>query len=384
MAGYLFQCRLALLRGLQMAKKKPNGHISIEKFDDVAFESEDFSKCLMQAKHSIKPKSLDNASVDLWKSLKVWMDQLAGGIITFNSTKFVLITTATASDGSAASYLRAGSSSEDREKSLELLREAASASENKTTTAARSDFLALTDDQARTLLSQIEILDQHSNLADVMTEIEGELILIAPSNPSLAASYLEGWWMGVVGKCLIEEASASIPVQHLVIKANEIGKTISGDALPVDDPNSLGVKDYSDEDESHVFVRQMRVVNLPDRIVRRGVEDYYRASAQRSKWARENLLLDEELGKYDAQLEDRWGRKFDADMVTVLPAADDEKIEFGQSICLWATQQSIPLRNVVETWISSGSFHGLSDRLKIGWHPDYETIFKGGSDNGGS
>ena len=34
LAGYLFQCRLALLINLQMAKKKPNGHISIEKFDD--------------------------------------------------------------------------------------------------------------------------------------------------------------------------------------------------------------------------------------------------------------------------------------------------------------------------------------------------------------
>ena len=56
-------------------------------------------------------------------------------------------------------------------------------------------------------------------------------------------------------------------------------------------------------------MKQMRVVGLPDRVVRRGVQDYYRAYAQRSKWAREKLLLDTELSKYDKSLEDRWGKK---------------------------------------------------------------------------
>jgi len=137
MAGYLFQSRLALLRGLQMVKKKANGSISIEKFDDVAFEDDDFSKCLIQAKHSINSKSLSDKSVDLWKSLKVWMDQLEEGVITYNSTKFLLITTATAVDECAAAYLRAGASDEEREKALIALRVAAEKSKNGETKAAR-------------------------------------------------------------------------------------------------------------------------------------------------------------------------------------------------------------------------------------------------------
>ena len=272
MAGYLFQCRLALLRGLQMVKKKPNGHVSIEKFDDVAFEDDDLSKCLIQAKHSIHPKSLDDMSVDLWKSLKIWMDQLEAGTITFSETKFVLITTATANEGSAASLLRAGASGEDRKLAFQALREAASKSKNQTTAGIRSEFLALGEDQAITLLGQIEVIDQHSNLADVMGEIEGELTLVAPSHPELAASYLEGWWLNVVGKCLIQEANASIPVQHIIMKAHEIGKSISSDSLPIDEPEKLGVKDYSNDDEDQLFVRQMRVVGMPDSIVQRGVE----------------------------------------------------------------------------------------------------------------
>lgn len=375
MAGYLFQCRLALLRGLQMVKKKANGNISIEKFDDVAFEDDDFCKCLIQAKHSINPKSLNDKSVDLWKSLKVWMDQLEEGVITYSSTKFVLITTATAADGSAAAYLRTGASDTEREEALIALRVAAEESKNDGTQAARKAFLNLSNEQARTLLAQIEVIDQHADLANVMSEIEGELILLAPSNPSAAAEYLEGWWLSIVGKCLVEEASAAIPLQHIIMKANEIGQSLSGISLPIDDPEKLGVKTYSDADEEQLFVRQMRIVSMPDRIVQRGAEDFYRASAQRSKWARENLLLDEDLGKYDAGLEDRWAREFDAEILTSAPSSDAGKEGSGQKLCLWASKQSIPLRNIVEIWITSGSFHGLSDRLKIGWHPDYQAIF---------
>ncbi len=358
-----------------MAKKKANGHISIEKFDDIAFEDEDYSKCLMQAKHHVSPKSLDDMSVDLWKTIHVWIDQLAQGIITLGSTKFVLITTSEAKKGSAMANLRVGANREDRKVALSLLRQAAQKSNNQTTENARAKFLALSDEKAKALLDQIEVLDKHSNLIDVMSEIEGEIVLTAPSHTDLAASYLEGWWFNVVGKCLVQEGSATIPVQSIIIKAYEIGKMFGDDELPIDDPSALGAKNYTDDDETEIFVRQMRVVGILDGVVKRGAQDYYRAFAQRSKWARENLLLDDELGKYDAKLIDSWGRKFDAEIAVSQPDSEEEKEATGRLICLWASQESIPFRSIVETWITSGSFQGLSDRLKIGWHPDYEKIF---------
>lgn len=379
MAGYQFQSRLALLRGLQMARSKPNGHISIEKYDDIAFENDDFAACLIQAKHSVNPSSIADTSVDLWKTLKIWIDDLTQTITTFSSTKYALITTSEAVENSACAKLRSGATDEDRKCALELLRNAAKNSTNKTTSQSRKTFLALSDDEAFTLLRQIEIFDRHPNLIDVMADIEAELILIAPGNQTSAASYLEGWWLSVVGRCLIEERSAAIPVQHIIMKANEIGRMFAEDALPVDDPLSLGAREYSDDDESELFVRQMRVVGTGDRIVERGARDYYRAAAQRSKWARENLLLDTELRDYDAKLEDRWARKFDTEIDKAQPSSEEEKRNVGRELCRWASLESVPLRSVVEAWITSGTFQGLSDQLRVGWHPDFEIIF--GEDN---
>ncbi len=366
LAGYLYQCRLALLLGLQMAKKKPNGHLSIEQFDDIAFEDEDLSLCLFQAKHSVKAKSMSDSSVDVWKTLHIWIEHLDQGVIPFRSTKFVLITTSSAPVGSAMELLRPGASPGERTTCILKLRKIAQSGDNESTLPARRRFLSLTDEQARTLLNQIEVLDNHPNPVDVMEDIEGELILTAPRHTTQAALNLEGWWLGVVARCLLDSDSPAIPVQHIIMKDNEIGRSFGEDALPLDDPDKLGVKGYSTDDEAQLFVKQMRVVGLPDRVVRRGVQDYYRAYAQRSKWAREKFLLDTGLSKYDKSLEDRCERKLDEELTVGSTVTETEKKTLGCRLCLWVSQQSFPLRNIVEAWITAGSYQGLADRLRIG------------------
>ena len=381
LAGYLFQCRLALLIGLQMAKRKPNGHISIEKFDDIAFHEEDLSLCLLQSKHTVTPKSLSDIGKDVWNTLGIWMEHLEKGIIPFSSTRFVLITTSSAPADSAMELLRVGTNPHDRQKCLKKLREVAAKSKNQGTCVARARFLSLSDEQAQTLLNQIDVIDSHPNLVDVMEDIEGKLILAAPGHTSRAAEYLEGWWLGVVASTLMDETSVPIPVQQIIRKASEIGRSFGEDSLPLDDPNKLGAKGYSSDDETELFVRQMRVVGLLDSVIRRGAQDYYRAFAQRSKWARERLLLDSELSRFDEKLEDRWERKRDEELALATISSEADKKSLGCRLCLWATQQSFPLRNVVETWITAGSYQGLADRLKVGWHPDFKAIFKRDSGN---
>lgn len=374
MAGYVFQCRLALLRGLQLLKKHPNALISIEKFDDVAFEDDDYGTCLIQAKHHVTPKSLADKSVDLWKTIRVWLESFQQGSLTSSNVRRMLITTAEAVDGSAMAKLRPGHSADDRKAARDLLRAAAESSENQTTKQGRELLLKLSDSEVDLFLGSIEVCDRHPNLIDMNDDIEGELVLLSPQHVSTIAQYLEGWWFSVVGKHLVEENSDLIPIQSITIKANEIGNMFKDDGLPVDDPELLDAKDYTPDDEDAVFVRQMRVVGLSDKVVRRGVRDFYRSSAQRSKWARESLLLDGESDRYDTALQDRWGRKFDEGCAEGGGESEDEKRKLGRSIYFWASQEQVGFRNVVETWITAGSFHGLSDRMEIGWHPDFKEI----------
>src|SRR6266403_311368 len=105
--GYLFQCRYALLAGLRALPGSPQLSISIEKFDDVAFEANGEPTELIQAKHHIgKTGNLTDASTDLWKTLSIWLQRVAEDIESPFRTKFVLLTTGQAPDGSASSLLR--------------------------------------------------------------------------------------------------------------------------------------------------------------------------------------------------------------------------------------------------------------------------------------
>jgi hypothetical protein len=380
LAGYLYQCRLALLLGLQVLKKKPNSRISIEKFDDIAFGDENLASCIIQAKHHVTPKSLSSNSVDVWKTLRIWVQDFTSSIITTRDTCRLLITTAVAEDGSAMAKLRHGTG-RDVAGAREALQRAAKTSKNVTTEPGRKAFLALTDNEAELLLASIEVIDGSSSLPDVLDEIEGELTLLAPNHTDKIAEALEGWWLKVVAKCLVGEGSANISLQDIVKKANEIGNSYGPDKLPLSDPHELGDKPYDPNDEAETYVRQMRLVGLSEPLIRRGIRDYYRANAQRSKWARENLLLDGEVARYDAKLRDRWERRFDADCADLAAAGHDEKRKVGRQIFNWAHQEQIDFRNIVETWITAGSFQGLADRLEVGWHPEYldQLGDKGGS-----
>lgn len=374
MAGYLYQCRYALYRSLQIVEKSANGHVTIEKYDDISFEEGSIADCLIQAKHNITPKSLSDNSVDLWKTIRVWLHERATGSAITDSTRFHLITNSEASAECAMSFLRAQPAPRDEVKAYGLLKAAAETSKNETTEEGRVAFLALTNEEAVNFLRKIEVFDRSPGLVDVRDDIEGKLSLISDEHAEDITDELEGWWLNTVGEHLTTSNLPPIPLQLIIRKVNDIGDKYKGTGLTVDDPDTLGIKPYSPSDESLTFVRQMRIVDMPERSVRRGVQDFYRASTQRSKWARENLLLDGESAKFDSSLYDRWERKSDALMITSPVSTDIEKKQHGRELCAWASQDTYPFRNIVEVWITAGSYHLLSDKARIGWHPEFEPM----------
>jgi len=75
MLGYFHQCRLALLEGLKRLYDNPLLEISIETLDDVVFQTNGTPSELIQVKHHISRKGdLTDASVDIWKTLRIWAE----------------------------------------------------------------------------------------------------------------------------------------------------------------------------------------------------------------------------------------------------------------------------------------------------------------------
>ncbi len=105
--AYFFQVRVALLLALRRLSKEQSFAAYIQTIDDVVFEPDGQAPELLQVKHhQRKPGNLTDASADLWKTIRVWIEGRNSGIIPPNA-QLCLVTTADVGHGSIASKLQA-------------------------------------------------------------------------------------------------------------------------------------------------------------------------------------------------------------------------------------------------------------------------------------
>ncbi|KTT69573.1 ABC-three component system protein [Sphingomonas sanguinis] len=379
MVGYLYQCRFALFKAIEATRDAPGADISIERFDDVAFEQNGDPVELIQTKHHLAGRgSLSDASTDLWKTLRVWAERIAADPATVLSSRFFLITTATAPSGSAASLLRGAG--RDETEALALLEASAAASKSVTNAPAYQAFVALSSTLRFGLLKAMTVLDAAPDALDLQADIEAELHHAAKTQhvPALVER-LEGWWFRQVIASLSVTGAPPIPVIAVDAKIEELRESFQRDALPVDFAELDVTKEILDEHDERLFVRQLRDIQVAPKRIEWAIRDYYRAFEQRSRWTRDDLLVDNELQRYERGLIEAWEPRFESACEECDGRDDAGRISAGKQIYQWAERDAdFPLRSVRQRFLTHGSFHILANRLALGWHPDFRA--KGGGD----
>lgn len=370
--GYLAQCRYALLTSIQELKYHPSHEVSIERFDDVAFETDEDPYQLIQTKHHTSPGDVTDFSVDLWKTLAIWVSRVSSSPTQAGNVRFVLMTTATCAEGSALAMLRDNDDARNEAEARERLVKVAQTSKNIQTEKAREAFLKLDPAQQSLLLSNTFVFDNAPNIVNVRDEIEAELSVGVPTGQlEPYTDQLEGWWISRVIASLSQAGASTIGFQSILAKMTEIRDQYRADALPLAPSIEAVTGQPIMEDDTRTFVKQMRLVEVPETPAARAVQDYYRAFTQRSVWAREDLLLDDEAARYDSELMDALARQSDACAEDFDCSDSEGQKKMGRTLFHWSSTHSFPLRNRHEKWLSAGSYQMLSDRALIGWHPDY-------------
>lgn len=347
--------------------------ISIEKFDDVAFEANGEPTELIQTKHHVdKAGDLSDASLDLWKTIAIWLKWVAEDIEAPFRTKFVLMTTARASDRSAASLLRMRG--RDEQAADKLLMVAAQRSKNQKITEACAAYVAQPEQIRLSLLRAVMILDGSSNIIDVREDIERVLHHAAPRDQiEKLVERLEGWWFGAVIRALSDASPAAIPVTAIEQRVDELREEFKRDSLPIDFKAIVPSQNVIAELDKRPFVRQLRKIEIGPRRIEYAIRDYYRASEQRSRWAREDLLIDGELEQYERDLTEAWEPRHALIVEEAGACPPEKKVALGQTLFKWVEQDaSFPLRTVRERFLTHGSYHILANRQSVGWHPDFQ------------
>ena len=373
MLGYLYQCRVALVDSIRRLKSEGSFSVELETLDDIVFYTEGTPTEILQTKHRTTRKGdLTDSSSDLWKTLRIW----AGGIRTgkyANDTLYYLITTASAGDKSVASYLRFDDK-RDPSKALERLDRVAETSSYKANKPAYDAYLLLSRDKRLSLLEKMVVCDCYTNILALESEMRKELTLTVKKEQLFSLiERLEGWWFRRVIQHLTRKPSEAILSEELDAELDKLRQQFQDDNLPIDS-DILETEIDEDMFSGHIFVEQLRLINLTNKRILNAMRQYFRASEQRSRWLREGLLLYGELEKYDKQLCEEWEIRFNAMAQDIgEKAAEEEVRKHARQLYKWAEMDALfPIRSAVkEPFVTRGSLQILADYKKIGWHLEF-------------
>lgn len=370
MLGYLYQVRFAL--NLLMESDEPNYQISLEKFDDIAFDRDGTPIQLIQAKHHTTPASLTDSSTDLWRTLKVWLDTITNDVSLLNHTDFVIITTATAPEDSAAKLIQ----QRNYHDALEKLKKIANVSQNQANSPYYVKFNNTDSSILLGLIKRIKIISSTSNIVDVEKNIQKHIrFSCKPEHIALATEHIEGWWFQECIKALCSADPVITTQRHIQAKIYEITRQYGDDNLPIEfwDLNEVEEAELAPKDR--IFLEQLRLIQYHSRTFQIALQDYYKASMQRSSWLRKGLVYANELDTYERQLMDSWEHAFaemEDDLDDYGNPTEQEKIKAGKALYRRVMDQDIRIRPGVNAgYVMQGTYHHLANNLTIGWHVDF-------------
>lgn len=374
MLGYLYQIRQVLACAVERYEYGLDWTVAVEAGDDIEVVRAD-GKTYYQLKHRAGSTKMTDRSSDLWKTLRIWSEELAAGRLDLAETDLLLLTTAEIVKETIGWYLcppRADVRDVDR--ALSLITAVASESTNDTNKKAYEAVNKLLEPQLRSLLLRIQIVGDAPNISAI-DDLLARKAVIAVSHRHVQPflERLEGWMFRRVVSQLLTPHRSPITGGEFDEEFTKLQNQFRPENLPIDDDIAdlrPDVADYTDK----TFVRQLALIDAGSSRISLAVRHYMRAFEQRSRWLQDGLLQVGELSRYERRLTEAWEEEFAA-MEDELgrEATEQEKVDAAREIYRWAaTASSYRIRTECdEDFVCKGSFHILADEKAIGWHIDF-------------
>lgn len=382
--GYQYQadyCLFALLRD-----GGPGRAITLELHDDVAWENSGTPSEKLQIKHTIHATGgLGDKSPSMWKTIKAWLDD--GQAADVDGPSLKLVSSGTAQRDSAA-YLLRDTSDRDPVGAASKLRAAAGDSQSRDPAmlAAFAAFKKLGVGAQNAFVSRIAVVDGEPTIVNIADAVRDRVWTHLPADRNKHNDFLEqlwGWWRGRAVEMLTrryfpddDTLRESVSARDLNAKLVQLTVAYSDQGLP-----EFLEFDVEDDDtaltgfDQEVFVHQLGFVKAHNRVVRRAIVDYYRATHSEVKWLERDFLRSDDIQRYERRLLDAWDVLFGL-MLTALPAgaSEGDEIAAGQKLLQEVlTAPAIRIRNQVDQdFYYRGKHHMMAQRSDLGWHPKFK------------
>jgi hypothetical protein len=136
-------------------------------------------------------------------------------------------------------------------------------------------------------------------------------------------------------------------------------------------PSSESISAYLNA--SPVFVRQLQSIDATPALLTTAISDWLKATADKINWASEGTVFKDSFTEFDEALLRRHTLVRDEieDM-----AASRTPAQRGRELYRKCIDTNLVLEgSVVPEHFVGGAYNCLADTSKLGWHPDYATLF---------
>jgi hypothetical protein len=345
--------------------------VSLEHLDDVAIQYPDGNVTLEQIKSALRQNPLSDWSDELWKAIANWLDGIASGQLTPGKSRFQLYVT-TPRQGEWAQAL----SDAATEAEVELLLAAIKAKHAKLKKPKGCEsnlqcFLNASAENRNAVITHFKVLTEDSDPIDALrnlikTSVAPELVdHLCHSGIGMAKEQADR---------IIRDGRPAI-VDGDAFKANFIAfvrRTNIPGLLSSFTPAPPNTEVAAVLSARPIFIRQLEIIDAAEQDRVRAVSDFLRASADKSAWAEQGLVFEGSLAEWDDFLIGRHG------LITgeIADLHADKDVAFrGRMAYRQCAQLQAPLEGrAVPGHFVHGTFNALADALRLGWHPDYQSL----------
>jgi hypothetical protein len=357
---------------------EPGGVVSLEVFEDVGLQSVDGKTLALQTKAGTGGNPVSDSSIELWKTIRNWIDQVRSGKIPAKNTRFELYV-ASKKKGKLCSEMSAAQSPEAVGRALDSVK---GSFMNKRTGKIKPSI----GTELRTILEVVLATENEKTLRAVITAFRfrsGQGSSYKELKSKLEKGFIDSdiiddvllYGLGWVKKVLDERIEKDLPAVVCVDKfrsqiATFRSRLKSREYLPSFAGVPSGVEIESNKLSR--YVRQLQFIEADEDDIYEAITDFLTAKANAIEYARRNLINSESLVELDEELKATW-KNLRKKIQLERNSKNDS--HFGQLLANACLAHRAKLQGLeVPHRFTPGCFHNLADIPEIGWHPKYKQL----------
>ncbi len=370
--GYAIQVPRALLHLLNAA---PGHVVCVEVVGDVATIANGSVTISEEDKSSLDSNPLGNKSKNLWKTFFNWIEDVNNAVVDTNNADFVLFATHGGRPGLVNDFHNASNGDE-------ALRAIATAKSKLKDITKEHEiwkyFDFCTNKNSAVFAKVIENFELQVGSKTGGKEIEEALVrkhLPEGILPALTDA-LTGWLHKELLACISEQKPALITWETFDKQFKVLFDQARCHEL-TDFTKHSPIDEVEIENQKQIwppYLEQLHAIEIDGDGILQAVTDYLRAKVNRLQWIESETLDIELMDDFQRRLVTYWQNRRQSIQITERTAKDTDRGKLLLLDCA-ARQETIRNINPPDSTIS-GTYHALADELTLGWHPDWEALFK--------